>query len=1183
MKKRILSLDLGITSFAYSIIEEERKHRYRMVDYGVMMRKPPYIITDKGVLKSPQAERRKDTAQARLLEQKRWRIDRTAMIFDELGILPKDACLEYNTRSLENNKWLLRAEAIDTPLTTEVLFGILAHIAKHRGYRSLSTSDLIDELKDELGIKKDTTTKKTKKKSSSKSKTPEEKEKEKESKKIAEKIKLLNALHEEYGSQIISQTICRAVSEGKFSSYRNHHVLDKMIHRDHIAKEAEAIIRAQAGFGLISANTAEKLCDLFVSEIIEQDMPTNDMDIFGRCTYYPDEISAPKYSYLGDFFRLYKHLADLKISGYEIQDEDKKKIEDYVFSKINNGKSLPNLKYKDIRKALELSDEQMIFGKEDDEIVKDKKVARIFVSFFFISKIDKFPALFKSVKEHEASTDIFIQLAEITQAEKTPKPAYTRLRKLFDDYGISVTDDEIISLIEERESGSVSLSHRFIKEALPYIKEGNNDLDEVAEMIGDTSPVRYDTMPKSLRHLHLGKNNLYEQYIKPKINNHPVKSLASWSLRGIADLSRKYGIFDEIVIETTRDVLSEKRKKEIEMGMNSNKKEIDNIIETYKKEFPSINREQARKMKLLIAQGFKDIYTGDTITPRMLIKDAEADWEHIVPRALGGVSADYNLVIAKKKSNSEKGCRLPMDWLNHDRDFVKRVEYLYAEKKINGRKKRNLLAESMDDIFVEARDTTALHATSYLEKLVADNLKMFYPFKDEDARKHGHQVRMITGKATSRTRQLLGIPSKSRKTNFHHVEDAIILATLSRGWQNELHQTLKSNYGKSEQEMLRIFRSKTPYIDGLHIADYIKEAFEKFMSLNGGEEGSGIWYKDMNGRIRTVSHLISNKPLNSSLYKDTAYSYKKEYPSSRKVLFGSSAIKPVIEKMKIISNTLKGKWKTKKVNGEVCGSFESFMKDFEKDILSRTLLFKKGDTKNSAYIALYKRGEDIARTIEAYYETKEASSDNKESKEIDNTLKDSLKKLLETPITTKDGVTVRSLSFFFEGFSPIKRRRGDSIFLSRKDDNIIGMFAEVIDGKLVIHRVDPLSINGLRKNSNGILIPSYSLVYLFKKDVEPIQKGMLNTFIESSGGGKKIALFNPRYPNSKINQPSCFLEKSGSSDRLKRIGANGILGLIVVSLNMDGTVKSYRKIGKISKEQEAFFKKESGYGGMENS
>ena len=43
MSKKILSLDLGITSIGYSILDEMDKDEYRLIDYGLSMFDNPLI------------------------------------------------------------------------------------------------------------------------------------------------------------------------------------------------------------------------------------------------------------------------------------------------------------------------------------------------------------------------------------------------------------------------------------------------------------------------------------------------------------------------------------------------------------------------------------------------------------------------------------------------------------------------------------------------------------------------------------------------------------------------------------------------------------------------------------------------------------------------------------------------------------------------------------------------------------------------------------------------------------------------------------------------------------------------------------------------------------------------------------------------------------------------------------
>jgi len=229
--------------------------------------------------------------------------------------------------------------------------------------------------------------------------------------------------------------------------------------------------------------------------------------------------------------------------------------------------------------------------------------------------------------------------------------------------------------------------------------------------------------------------------------------------------------------------------------MRKREKEIDKIINTYQKEFPQIDRKIAKKIKLLQSQGFKDIYTGSSITVSDIFEN-KVNQDHIIPRSLGGLSTEYNLVITHRNNNTRKSNRLPMDWLGGKDKYINRVEQLFKEGLIDWRKRKNLLARTLDEAFVEQSDTKGIRTTSYLEALVMENLKMFYPFRKQQHRKNGIAVRNIPGKTTSQARKLFGIKTKERETNFHHAEDALILATLREGWQKRLHDMLKKTTKK---------------------------------------------------------------------------------------------------------------------------------------------------------------------------------------------------------------------------------------------------------------------------------------------------------------------------------------------------------------------------------------------------
>ncbi|NPA29798.1 MAG: type II CRISPR RNA-guided endonuclease Cas9, partial [Epsilonproteobacteria bacterium] len=687
--KKILAIDLGITSFGYAILEEEKKNRLRSIDNSVIMRDSPY--NEKG--ESSQYERSTFRSLRRLIEKRKKRIKCVAKIFETFGLLSYSDALTTNdpAKNPIKNRWELRAiDAWKRPLKPKELFAIFAHMAKHRGYKSIATDDLLYELERELGLIEE---------------AENDTKKADEKRQVYAALRRLEKLKNRYKADTIAQTIHKAVEEGEFRAYRNHNNYEKMIRREDIEEEIEKIIAVQrdvGGLNLSDEKTGE-LIDALHSCITDQEMPTIDPDIFGRCTFYKDESAAPKYSYLYDLFRLYKKLADLRIDHYEVTPEDRKQIIQWVEERIAKGKSVKKLTYKDIRKILGLNDHQKIFGQEDERFIKNgKKEPRTFVPFFFISDISKFKNLFASLIVHKDNYNLIKEIAEIIQQSKTPKESYEKIKTLLQKHNIQATDEEIVQLFKSKKPGTMELSHRYILEALPFFLEGLDE-KEIQEQLGVGNREDYSHYPKSLKHLHLRNGNLFEQKENP-INNHAVKSLASWALGLIADLSWRYGPFDEIVIESARDTIPQKRRKEIEKAMREREKSLEEIIKKYKSQFPTIDKRLARKIQLWESQKQLDLYTGKTINLTQLL-DGSADIEHIVPRTLGGLNTGYNTIVALKDTNVQKGNRLPGDWLAADAEYRNRIEMLFKEGLIDWKKRKNLLAASLDEAYTETFDT----------------------------------------------------------------------------------------------------------------------------------------------------------------------------------------------------------------------------------------------------------------------------------------------------------------------------------------------------------------------------------------------------------------------------------------------------------------------------------------------
>jgi CRISPR-associated endonuclease Csn1 len=157
MSKKILSLDLGITSIGYSVIEEFENDKYSLIDYGVNM-------FDKATDKDGNSKKllhSECSSTSKLYDLRKKRKKELAKLFEELNLAKVDELLSQEKQNIYKNKWELRCvKAFEQKLNVGELFTIFYTLAKHRGYKSLDSDDLLEELCEKLDIPLETKTKK---------------------------------------------------------------------------------------------------------------------------------------------------------------------------------------------------------------------------------------------------------------------------------------------------------------------------------------------------------------------------------------------------------------------------------------------------------------------------------------------------------------------------------------------------------------------------------------------------------------------------------------------------------------------------------------------------------------------------------------------------------------------------------------------------------------------------------------------------------------------------------------------------------------------------------------------------------------------------------------------------------------------------------------------------------------
>lgn len=1116
--KKLLSINLGITSIGYSVLNELDNDKYSLIDYGVNMFDTPY---DKdGNSKKLIHSQIKSTK--KLYELRKERKKNLSKLFEDFGFAKKEDFLNQEKENLFINKWGLRAKkAFEEKLTFQELFSILYLIAKHRGYKSLDTDDLLEEFCEKLGLNQE------KKKDNGK---------DNEKGKIKQALKTIETLKLQFPQKTIPQIIYEVEIQKENPTFRNHDNYNYMIRREYINEEIKALVLSQEKFGLFDKNFDSKaFIEKLIETIDDQKESSNDLSLFGNCEYLKNEKVAHQYSLLGDIYKMYQSVANITFNSnptIKISKEQIKLIANDFFDKLKNGKNISDIKYKEIRKILKLSDDFKIFNKEDSYKSKDKTQENSITKFHFVNNLSKFDKDFiKSILEKSNKYDILKEVFDVLRDEKQPKPIYDKLNNIFSKYDLikneSIKNNTILELIKNKTGSSLSISHQAMINIIPYFEDGST-IDEIKQKLNLSREEDYLSYKKGIKYLSVAQ---FENNNNLPINNHPVKYVVSAALRLIKHLHVTYGAFDEIRVESTRELsLNDESKRNIDKVNRENEAKITAILENI--EYQQIAQTYGKKLekyarKILIwdEQERFDIYNGKSIGFGDIFSNS-VDIDHIVPQSLGGLSVKHNLVLVHRDTNLQKLNQLPLNFIADKQGFIDRIEYLFKEHKISWKKRKNLLATNLDDTYKDTFESKSLRATSYIEALTAQILKSYYPFPNQT--KNSMEVRHIQGRTTSNIRKLLKVKTKIRNTNIHHAIDAILIGLTNQSWLQELSNTFRENMGVIDDVAKQNIKKVIPLIEGIEPKELIEMIENNYNAY--GEDS--IFYKDIFGKTKAVNFWVSKKPMVSKIHKDTIYSKKPNdfYTVKENILNQFIALK--------VNNDTKA---------------NKFYEDFKKNILEKMYVYKTNPNDVICKI-VQNRAYDIKELLTSF------ETIDKKDKEALSEAKQKLDTLIHNPLLDNNNKPIRKVKFYQTNLTGFNIRGG----LATKEKTFIGFKASLKNDKLFYERIDVANKNNIK--DNDFLIIRNNLICINFKNKNLL--GFVESFDENTN---KIRMYDSRYPKRLENQPERFKVASGKGR--KEFGIAGAIGIIKLNLDILGNINSYQIIGTIQNELYSFFKK----------
>ena len=1111
---KILSLDLGVTSCGFSVMQQVDKNSYSLLDYGVVMRDNP---NDGGT----QQERREKKQSRDLLDKKKNRLKNIKQLFKSFNI-------QYQDKKLYDI-WKLRAvDAFERRLENDELFAIVRFLAKHRGYKSLKIEDLIAEIEakerigncesDEINMPKDLEN-------------------------FSETLAYLDAMKCKYKDKTAPQIIWGLEFQKKNPTFRNHNNYRYMIRREDVEKEIKLIAESQQKFKLFeNEQKAKEFAKELQNIIVPQDAVTLNTDNINNCLIYKEEKCAPTFSYSFDIFNFYKLISDLKIDGQDASKEQKDEILSTLLNDMQNFKSKASYSVKDFKKILEIENEYVkINNFQEYKMLKGKKEQNILIKFNFISSFKKLNHdILNTIFKQELHTEILDEIATQIHLNINPQKLMEMVKEIFEKYNLVFTKDDIqnftIRLHKHKSKGTTSYSLKALRNLTELMKEGKNESD-AKEILGVSKSENYSHFLKGIKYLKPQNKNGQLQYEidENRISNHVVKSLVSWALRVITDLHTKYGPFDIIKLESTRELSQpDDVKRDIKTANDKNQKEWQNLINKYTKHFevkglnPKNNKEYLLKLKLWEQQKELGIYSHKVLSINEVLSD-KTEIEHIVPRACGGSNAEYNKALDLKDENAKKGNKLPLDYLSGEKReiYIAFVEELKKSYKINMKKKINLLAESLDKTFKEVRDDVSLHATSYTEKLLGEILKRYYPFTDR--LKENQRVMSISGRATSYLRRILSIDNKSRDTNFHHAEDAILLGMMSKSYLQNISTNFEKNYELTEQKAKENFKRIVPLIEGTppnQIFSYIRESYMEDIE-------DSPFYKSLDGTLKTPAFWVSKKPIGTKAHNETI--------QSKKNLAYYIPVSSLLEKVKP-SHKMSADEFYQKFNKEIYGKIQVVI-DNPKDFTAKAFAQKRDEIINIL-------------NKSAFVSTKDEKTD----------LDKELRNAMNRPVADVNGNEIRRIKRVGEDAS-IEIRGG----LAYTAPSLVCLRCSFIDEKkLKLQRIDIKSyVKNNVINHNQLDVFNNDVVEIFVEKAKVLESkviGLLKGFTESKGGRANFR--HPKYPLLKEKQPKVYQKESS-------IGST--CGIKKYKTDATGKVLGFYYLGRILDDENELFAKVLSY------
>jgi CRISPR-associated endonuclease Csn1 len=910
---KILGMDIGVASVGVGIID---------VSTGEVIHASSRIFSSANAANN--AERRGFRGSRRLLRRKKHRIKRLDDLFKNYNI-------ELAGGVSDDNPYILRVKGLSQELTVEELYISLKNILKRRGI-----SYLDDAESDSEAGRSDYAKAVEYNRQLLASKTPGE-------------IQLERL--EKYGQLRGNFTI-------KDEEGQSQQIINVFSTSDYV-KEVKKILDCQKAYhDFISDDFCDNILGLIKEKRKYYVGPGNEKSrtdygiyrtdgttlenlfgiLVGKCTFYPEQYRSSKASYTSQEFNFLNDLNNLTVptETKKLSLEQKEFLVEYAKNStiLGAGKLLQQ-----IAKLVDCKVEDIKGYRLDN---KDKPELHTFEIYRAMK------GLTPLVDIGEMSRVQLDKLADIltlnTDFEGIREALQNQLPNVFDE-------EQVKGLVSFRKSknqlfakGWHNLSQKIMLELIPELYATSDEQMTILTRLGK--------FEKSISSRHTSSINADE--IADEIYNPVVAKSIRQTIKIINAAIKKWGEFEQIVIEMPRDRNEDEEKKRIADGQKANAKEKEDSIRRAAKLYCNEEKlpgnvyhghnQLATKIRLWYQQGERCIYTGLPISIHDLIHNqSQYEIDHILPLSLTFDDSLSNKVLVLATANQEKGQRTPYNYLQSTttawsyREFK---DYVIKCKGIGKKKREYLTFEEDIDVF-EVRSKFIqrnLVDTRYASKVILNSLQDYFKGAEKSTK-----VSVVRGQFTAQLRRKWGI-EKTRDTYHHHAVDALIVAASSQ---------LKL-WNKQENPLI------LDYTEGRQVDLETGEILE----LTDDQYKELVYQPPYQGFVNTIS--------SSAFNDEILFSYQVDSKVNRKISDATiyATRKAQLGKDKVEETYVLGKIKDIYTQS----GYEAFLKRYNKDEACFLMYHKDPDTWEKVmkivlrdYREYDEKGKEVGNPFERYY------------------------------------------------------------------------------------------------------------------------------------------------------------------------------------------------------------------------